>query len=279
MTIEKGITEVADSDDEPMTSSPTPVSDEAAQDKLCAMAPVPSQERQEACQEADCTHQARVQANANTTTDNADGLDGHRNDASLNVNASSVYGTNGEFRATAAAQHGVHVPTHIDIANAQIQYQNTNHAANEESKRVEFVDQGEVTPLAQHLSVNDNEQQEPVEDDEQATAKALKSDFSIEDAVCPRPVIFQVYLLTWNRLIPGKPCQQCHHTPLRKQAPQASLIEQLWIPPIRSCTRSQLLRSTLRVPQSVRRRILRTQLAIREQRLMHVDRLLGQKSR
>ena len=225
MAIEKGITEVADSEDEPMTSSPTPVSDEATQDKLCTIAPIPSQERQEACQEADCTHQARVQVNANTTADNAEGLDGHRNDASLNVDASSVGGTDGEFRDTAAAQYGEHVPAHIDIANAQIQHHNANRAADEETKSVEYVDQGEVIPVAQHPSMNDNEQQEPVQGDEQATAQALKSDFSIDDSVCPRPIIFQVYLLTWNRLIPGKLCQQCHHTPLCKQAPQASLIE------------------------------------------------------
>jgi len=185
MAIEKGITEVADSEDEPMTSSPTAVSNEAAQDKLCAIAPVSLQERQDACQGADCTHQARVKSNANTTADNAEGLGGDRNNASHNVDASSPDETNVEFRDIVAVQDGAHVPAHV--ANTDFQHEDANRVADEDNTDVEFEYETEVMPVTQYLSANDNEQQKPTEEDGQAAAQPLTSDFLIEDAVCPRP--------------------------------------------------------------------------------------------
>ncbi|KAF7672616.1 hypothetical protein GT037_009117 [Alternaria burnsii] len=75
MAIEKGATEIADSEDDPMTSSPGVIPDEAA-DKLCAMARIPSQERQDALHGADCLHQAFAQRNANAASCSAEGLGG-----------------------------------------------------------------------------------------------------------------------------------------------------------------------------------------------------------
>ncbi|CAE7008541.1 hypothetical protein CFE70_001605 [Pyrenophora teres f. teres 0-1] len=174
MAIEKGVTEVADSEDELMTSSPMVVSDEAAQDKLCAIALVPSsQERQDACQEADCTHQTRVESNANTTADNAKGLGGSRNDASLKVGASTVEKTN------VAAQDDAHVPARI--ANTDMQHQDADRVADKETTTAQFEDQGEVMPVTQQLSVRGNEQQKPAENDEHTAAHSL-SDVPIEDA-------------------------------------------------------------------------------------------------
>ncbi|KAI0583074.1 DNA repair protein Swi5/Sae3 [Pyrenophora tritici-repentis] len=173
MAIEKGITEVADSEDELMTSSPMVVSDEAAQDKLCAIALVPSQERQDACQAADCTHQTRVESNANTTADNAKCLGRSPNDASLKDDASIVEETN------VGAQDGAHVPTHI--GNTDMQQQDADRVADKETTIVLFEDQGEVMPVTQQLSVTGNEQQKPAENDKHAAAHAL-SDISIEDA-------------------------------------------------------------------------------------------------
>ncbi|CAN9409191.1 hypothetical protein AA0116_g7304 [Alternaria tenuissima] len=82
MAIEKGVTEIADSEDDPMTSSPRVVPDEAA-DKLCAMARVPYQERQDALHGADCLHQAFAQRNANAASCSAEGSGGDRDDAQI----------------------------------------------------------------------------------------------------------------------------------------------------------------------------------------------------
>ncbi|CAN9284645.1 unnamed protein product [Alternaria alternata] len=82
MTIEKGVTEIADSEDDPMTSSPGVVPDEAA-DKLCAMARVPYQERQDTLHRADCLHQAFAQRNANAASCSPEGLGGDRDDAQI----------------------------------------------------------------------------------------------------------------------------------------------------------------------------------------------------
>jgi hypothetical protein len=82
MAIEKGLTEIADSEDDPMTSSPGVVPDEAA-DKLCAMARIPYQEPQDALHGADCLHQAFAQCNANAASCSAEGLGGDRDDAQI----------------------------------------------------------------------------------------------------------------------------------------------------------------------------------------------------
>ncbi|RYN49578.1 hypothetical protein AA0118_g11383 [Alternaria tenuissima] len=82
MAIEKGATEIADSEDDPMTSSPGVVPDEAA-DKLCAMARVPYQERQDALHKADCLHQAFAQRSANAASCSAEGLGGDPDDAQI----------------------------------------------------------------------------------------------------------------------------------------------------------------------------------------------------
>jgi hypothetical protein len=92
MAIEKGATEIADSEDDPMTSSPGVVPDEAA-DKLCAMARVPYQERQDALHRADCLHQAFAQRNANAASCSAEGLGGDRDDAQID-DASKIHQTN-----------------------------------------------------------------------------------------------------------------------------------------------------------------------------------------
>ncbi|RMZ73236.1 dna repair swi5 sae3 [Pyrenophora seminiperda CCB06] len=188
MVIEKAALEVADSEDdsdESLTFSPTRVPNETAPDKLCAMPPVAKQERQDNCQETDCTRQAHVQSNANTAVDIAEGLGGDRNDASLNVDASSVDKANVEFRDTVAATRSAHVPAHI--TNADIQHQDANRAVNEGTANFKLEDHREVIPVTPHLSVNDNEQQDPAEDDEQVAALVLTSDDPINDAVCPGP--------------------------------------------------------------------------------------------
>jgi hypothetical protein len=92
MAIEKGATEIADSEDDPMTSSPGVLPDEAA-DKLCAMARVPYQERQDALHRADCLHQAFAQRNANAASCSAEGLGGDRDDAQID-DASNLNQTN-----------------------------------------------------------------------------------------------------------------------------------------------------------------------------------------
>jgi hypothetical protein len=99
MAIEKGITEIADSQDEPMTSSSVNVSDEAARDKL-------SQGRQDvdALPEADGTHQALAQGIANTASDQAEGLDVDRNNAPADVHASNIDQIDLKLADTTAAQ-------------------------------------------------------------------------------------------------------------------------------------------------------------------------------
>jgi hypothetical protein len=92
MAIEKGLTEIADSEDDSMTSSPSVVPDEAA-DKLCAMARIPYQERQDALHGADCLHQAFAQRNANATSCSAEGLSGDRDDIQID-DASKIDQTN-----------------------------------------------------------------------------------------------------------------------------------------------------------------------------------------
>jgi hypothetical protein len=85
MAIEKGVTEFADSEDDPMMSSPGVVPDGAA-DKLCAMSCVPYQERQDALHEADGFHQAFAERDASAVKT----LDANRNDASVDVDASKI---------------------------------------------------------------------------------------------------------------------------------------------------------------------------------------------
>lgn len=90
MAIEKGVTEVADSEEEPMTSSPTVVSDAAAADKLSARASAPPQERQDATPGAHRAHRALAECDANIAAERTDGLDVDQNDASINVDASDI---------------------------------------------------------------------------------------------------------------------------------------------------------------------------------------------
>jgi hypothetical protein len=104
MTIEKGITEIADSEEEPMTSSPVDVSDAAARDRLSAEAPVPPEERQDALPEADGTHQALAQGIANTASDKAEGLNADRNHAPVDVHSSNNDLTDMKLDDTVAAQ-------------------------------------------------------------------------------------------------------------------------------------------------------------------------------
>ncbi|RAR14340.1 dna repair protein swi5 sae3 [Stemphylium lycopersici] len=90
MAIEEGVTEVADSEEEPMTSSPAVVSDAAAADKLSARASAPPQERQDATQGARRAHQALAECDANIAAERTGGLDVDQNDASINVDASNI---------------------------------------------------------------------------------------------------------------------------------------------------------------------------------------------
>ncbi|KAL1793773.1 hypothetical protein ACET3X_008755 [Alternaria dauci] len=92
MAIEEGVTEIADSEDDPIASSPGVVPDEAA-DKLCAGAGVPYQERQDALHGADSFHQAFAQRDANAASCSAEGLDGDRDDVSVD-DASKIDQTN-----------------------------------------------------------------------------------------------------------------------------------------------------------------------------------------
>ncbi|KAG9196065.1 hypothetical protein G6011_01186 [Alternaria panax] len=92
MAIEKGVTEIADSEDDPMASSPGVVPDEAA-DKLCAMAGVPYQERQDALREVDGIHQAFAHRDASTASFPADGLDVNHDRVSVD-DASRINQTN-----------------------------------------------------------------------------------------------------------------------------------------------------------------------------------------
>jgi hypothetical protein len=96
MAFEKGVTEIADSEDDSMPSSPALEST----DKLCAMAGAPYQERQDALHEADGLHQALAQRNASA----AEGLDVDRHGASLDVDASKVDQTNMTPHDTSIAQ-------------------------------------------------------------------------------------------------------------------------------------------------------------------------------
>jgi hypothetical protein len=101
MAIEKGVTEVADSEDDPMTSSPGVVSDEAA-DKLRAMSCGPYQERQDALHDADGLHQASAERDANAS----EILGGDPIDASTDGYASKIDQTNMTLHETSAAQKG-----------------------------------------------------------------------------------------------------------------------------------------------------------------------------
>jgi hypothetical protein len=81
MAIGDGRTEVPDSEDEPMTSSPVPVSERNI-DKLPANAPVPHQERQDALHETNCSHQAYAKDIGNAALPAAESLPVHRNNHS-----------------------------------------------------------------------------------------------------------------------------------------------------------------------------------------------------
>jgi hypothetical protein len=84
-----GRKEVPDSEDEPMTSSPTNISDGDA-DKLCAMGHVPPQGAQDVPQEASRTHQATPETNANMNTERIEGLGADRNIASINIDGTKI---------------------------------------------------------------------------------------------------------------------------------------------------------------------------------------------
>tara|TARA_R110002003_G_scaffold95_3_gene7246 strand:- start:2799 stop:3785 length:987 start_codon:yes stop_codon:yes gene_type:complete len=95
--------EVADSEDEPMTSSSASVSDGAA-DKLFATAPVPLQDAQHALQEAARPHQANAEHHANMTDSRTDGLDADHEIASVDVDAMQKNPTDTTLH-TAIPQH------------------------------------------------------------------------------------------------------------------------------------------------------------------------------
>jgi hypothetical protein len=112
MTIEKSVTEIADSEEEPMTSSPVDVSGEAARVKLSALASVPSQERQDALPEAD----------VNITSHHAERLDPDPNDASVDVHASNIDQTDPKLDdRTTARQEGANPEACNNDQDAQIQ--------------------------------------------------------------------------------------------------------------------------------------------------------------
>jgi len=98
MAMGKGRTEVPDSEDEPMTSSPVNISDGAA-DKLSTPAPVPLQDAQDALQEAARTNQAIDESVANSP---GDGLGADQENASLDVDAPEVDQTNVQLEVTAS---------------------------------------------------------------------------------------------------------------------------------------------------------------------------------
>lgn len=102
MAIDEGVTEIANSEDDPMASSPGVVPDEAV-DKLCAGASVPYQERQDALHGADSIHQAFAQRDANAASCSADGLDGDRDDVTVD-DASKIDQTNMTLHDTKTAQ-------------------------------------------------------------------------------------------------------------------------------------------------------------------------------
>lgn len=101
MTFEKGVTEIADSDDDPMTSSPGVVPDEAG-DKHCAVSNVPYQERQDALYEADGLQQALPERDASTS----EVLGADLIDAPVDVRALRIDQTNTMLHETTAAQKG-----------------------------------------------------------------------------------------------------------------------------------------------------------------------------
>ncbi|KAI4653236.1 uncharacterized protein J4E79_008750 [Alternaria viburni] len=100
MTFEKGVTEIADSDDDPMTSSPGVVPDEAG-DKHCAVSNVPYQERQDASREADGLQQAFAERDASTT----EVLGADSTNSPVDVDASRIDQTNMMPNETTAAQN------------------------------------------------------------------------------------------------------------------------------------------------------------------------------
>lgn len=82
-----GRSEVPDSEDEPMTSSPVRVLQVDA-DKLCAKPCILLQERQGALQVANCSFQASAKEASNTSSIHAEGLEADQKDAFLDVDAS-----------------------------------------------------------------------------------------------------------------------------------------------------------------------------------------------
>lgn len=86
MAIEDDRTEVPDSEEEPMTSSPIKVSENNAH-KLCEDDLVSFQDRQGARQSAGCSHQAHAKHSANTASSCAYSLDVDQNDAFNDIDA------------------------------------------------------------------------------------------------------------------------------------------------------------------------------------------------
>jgi hypothetical protein len=128
MAIEKGITEIDDSEDEPMTSSPVAVLDEAARDKLSALASVPPQERQDALSEADGTHQALAQGIANAASDQAEALDVDRSDPAVDVHALHVDQTDLKLDETTTAQQE---GATVEVGNNHQEEQAQSHSPQE----------------------------------------------------------------------------------------------------------------------------------------------------
>ncbi|KAJ4367021.1 hypothetical protein N0V83_007551 [Neocucurbitaria cava] len=100
MAIRQGRSEIPDSEDEPMTSSPANVSNEAL-DKLSPPGPAPSQDAQETRQAAKDTHQAYADHVGITVSGDIEGLNADRDNASMNIDASQFDHINTQLKDAA----------------------------------------------------------------------------------------------------------------------------------------------------------------------------------
>lgn len=185
MTFEKGVTEIADSDDDPMTSSPGVVPDEAG-DKHCAVSNVPYQERQDASREADGLQQAFAERDASTT----EVLGADSTNSPVDVDASRIDQTNMIPNETTAAQneegatveggsHGLGLHTQI---HPQTPVSTTRNMSNGAQVMVVPIENGD--PVAKDVesdpSARGDEQQPPAShanpsSAEQEVAEAVQS--------------------------------------------------------------------------------------------------------
>ncbi|KAF1839019.1 Swi5-domain-containing protein [Decorospora gaudefroyi] len=121
MAIETGITEIADSEDDPMTSSPIVFSDEAACEKHATAAAVPSQVRQD----AHGTSQALTEHADDAALREAEGWDPGRDETSPDVDAPNTDQTDPQLdNANTTQQEGLMVevqsPKHLPQDKASV---------------------------------------------------------------------------------------------------------------------------------------------------------------